>query len=150
MYEQWLKQKSVPDDWKDIFKTWISRGMRYVSYKDIDLSFIICMLVLLAICEQVILWMIGANVTLDLHSFSDASMACALIEQVLDEDTLAEHVTSELEHSSERTYDKRKLLLSSTNLVDYSNLARKLKADSSDASSIANIIVVQDLDLRKY
>jgi hypothetical protein len=142
--EQTLKQQDVPDDWKDLFKSWILQSVKYVLYNDIDLNFIICMVMLQAICEHVSLSMTEANIGIDIHSFIDASIFWALTElQTLHPDMLAEHVMSESQVDSDSTYDKRNLLLCSTNLVDYTIL-RKFKIDSSGAPSIGNIIVASD------
>jgi len=120
--EQTLKQQEIPDDLKKLFKTWILQSVKYVLYNDIDLNFIICMLMLLAICEHVSLSMTDANIEIDIYSFIDASIFWALTElQTLHPDMLIKHITSESQLDSDSMYDKYKLLLSSTNLVDYIN-----------------------------
>ncbi|RLU26878.1 hypothetical protein DMN91_000676 [Ooceraea biroi] len=93
------------------FKDRISQSVKQVSYGDIDFDLIICMLVLRALCEQVILAMAGTNTGTDVHTFVNTAIIWALTDlQILDSNTLDEQERiTELKSDAGNIHIKHKL-----------------------------------------
>lgn len=69
----------------------ILQNVKQISKVDVDFDVIICILVLRALCEQVILTMAGTNTGIDVRTFVNMTIMSALADlQILDPITLDE------------------------------------------------------------
>lgn len=91
--EELLKRQSITQARRYLreSKDRILESVKQVSDIDVDFDLIICMLLLRALCEQVILTMAGTNTGIDVRTFVNMAIISALADlQILDPVTLNE------------------------------------------------------------
>lgn len=91
--EELLKQQNITKARRYLqeSKDRILQSVKQISNVDVDFDVIICILVLRALCEQVILTMAGTNTGINVRTFVNMAIISALADlQILDPITLDE------------------------------------------------------------
>lgn len=91
--EELLKRQSITQARRYLreSKDRILESVKQISDIDVDFDLILCMLLLRALCEQVILTMAGTNTGIDVRTFVNMAIISALADlQILDPVTLNE------------------------------------------------------------
>lgn len=91
--EELLKQQNITKARRYLQKSKdrILQSVKQISNVDVDFDVIICILVLRALCEQVILTMAGTNTGINVRTFINMAIISALADlQILDPITLDE------------------------------------------------------------
>lgn len=114
--EELLKRRDIAKARRYLweFKDRISQSVKQVWDANVDLDLVICMVVLQALCENVILTMVGANIGIDIHTFVNMAVNWTLVDlRILDQSMLSEEectMFTELElFDTDSMYSKHKL-----------------------------------------